>query len=296
MAAEVIRADRQHRREADRRLHGVAPADPVPEPEHVGGVDAELRHFRGIGRDRDEVLRDRGLVASDARQRPLARGAGVGHRFQRREGLGRHDEERLRRIEIADRFGEVGAVDVRDEPEGEAAVAVVPERLVGHDRPEIGTADADVDDVADPLARVPGPGPAADAIGKVRHPVEHGMNLRHDVLAVDQDRRAARCAQRHVEHGAFLRDVDLLAAEHGVDAGAQAAVLGEADEQRERLVGDAVLRIIEIDARGLERQPFAALRIAREQLAEMHGADAPVVLFERLPGRLLGESPGAGSR
>ena len=57
-----------------------------------------------------------------------------------------------------------------------------------------------------------------------------------------------------------------------------------------RLVGDPVLRIIEIDARGLRRQPFAASRIAREQLAEMHGADVPMVLFERLPGRLLGES------
>ena len=55
---------------------------------------------------------------------------------------------------------------------------------------------------------------AADAIRKVRHPVEHGMNPGHDVLAVDQDRRAARRAQRHVEHGPFLRDVDLLAAEH----------------------------------------------------------------------------------
>ena len=54
--------------------------------------------------------------------------------------------------------------------------------------------------------------------------------------------------------------------------GAQAAVLREADEQRQRLVGDPVLRIIEIDARGLDGQPFAAPRIAREQLAEMHGA------------------------
>ena len=120
----------------------------------------------------------------------------------------------------------------------------------------------------------PCPCAAAHAIGEVRHPVEHGMNLGHDVLAVDQDRRAARCAQRHVEHGSLLRDVDLLAAEHGVDAGAQAAVLREADEQRHRFVGDAVLRVVEIDARGFGRQPFAAFRIAREQLAEMHRADA----------------------
>ena len=50
---------------------------------------------------------------------------------------------------------------------------------------------------------------------------------RHDVLAVDHDRRAARRAQRHVQHRPVLGDVDLLAAEHRVDAFAQAALLGQ---------------------------------------------------------------------
>ena len=109
----------------------------------------------------------------------------------------------------------------------EAALAVVPQRLVGHDRPEVGAADADVDDVADALAGVALPCAAAHAVGEVGHPVEHGVDLGHDVLAVDDDRRAARCAQRHVQHGAVLGDVDLLAREHGVDALAQAGLLGE---------------------------------------------------------------------
>ena len=73
--AEVLRADRDHRRQADRRVHRVAAADPVPEPEHVGRVDAELRHLRGVGRDGDEVLGDRLLVAQ-RRQAPGAGGAG----------------------------------------------------------------------------------------------------------------------------------------------------------------------------------------------------------------------------
>jgi hypothetical protein len=41
--------------------------------------------------------------------------------------------------------------------------------------------------------------------------------------AVHEDLRAARGAQRHVQHGAVLGDVDLVAAEHGVDALAQVA-------------------------------------------------------------------------
>ncbi|MFD8811381.1 hypothetical protein ACFV23_07815 [Streptomyces sp. NPDC059627] len=40
--AMVVGADSEHRRETDRGVHRVAPADPVPEAEHVRGVDAEL--------------------------------------------------------------------------------------------------------------------------------------------------------------------------------------------------------------------------------------------------------------
>ena len=90
---------------------------------------------------------------------------------------------------------------------------------------------------------------------------------RHDVLAVDHDRGPFRGAQGHVQHGAVLGDVDLLAAEHGVDPRAQTALVGQLQQQLERLVGDAVLRVIEIDARGLGGHAFAALGIVGEQLA-----------------------------
>ena len=57
--AEVLGADREHGRKTDGRIHRIAAADPVPEAEHVGGIDAELRYFAGIRRHSDEVLRDR---------------------------------------------------------------------------------------------------------------------------------------------------------------------------------------------------------------------------------------------
>ncbi len=57
-------------------------------------------------------------------------------------------------------------------------------------------------------------------------------------------------------------------------------------EQRERLVGDAVLRVVEEEAGGLERQPLAALRVLREELAQVQRrAIFCVVRRERLPGR-----------
>ena len=124
-----------------------------------------------------------------------------------------------------------------------AAVAVVPQRLVRHHRPEIGAADADVDDVANPLAGVALPRAAADAVGEVGHLVEHGVHLRHDVLAVDDDRRALRRAQRHVQHGPILGDVDLLAAEHGVDPRPQAALVRQL--QRAACSVSSVMRFFE---------------------------------------------------
>ena len=80
--------------------------------------------------------------------------------------------------------------------------------------------------------------PRADPVGERRHPVEHLVHVGHDVVAVDVDALALRRPQRDVEHGPVLGDVDVLAAEHGVDAVAQAAVLGQRDEEPQRLVGD----------------------------------------------------------
>ncbi len=157
------------------------------------------------------------------------------------------------------------------------------ERLVGHDRAEVGAADADVDDVANALAGVALPRAAAHAVREVGHLVEHGVDLRHDVLAVHDDRRAARGAQGHVQDGAVLRDVDLLAAEHGVDALAQAGFLGQLQSSVSVFVRDAILRVIEIDADRFGRQALAACRVVGEERAEMQLSNRLVVGLERLP-------------
>ena len=68
------------------------------------------------------------------------------------------------------------------------------------------------------LAGVALPLAAADSVGEGRHLVEHGMDGGDDVFAVDDDRLALGRAQGDVQDGALLGDVDLLAAEHGVEA------------------------------------------------------------------------------
>ena len=57
-----------------------------------------------------------------------------------------------------------------------------------------------------------------------------------------------------------------------------------AQQQRERLVGDPVLRVVEVQAGALGRQPLAPARVRGEQVAEVDVADLLVVPLERLPG------------
>ena len=259
--AEILRADGQHRRKADGRIHRVTSADPVPEAEHVRRINAERGNLFGIGRDRHEMFRHRLGIAAESFEQPVARALRVGHRLQRGEGFGRNDEQRFRRIEIAGRLHEINAVHVRDEAERQAALAVMFERLVSHHRAEVRTADADVDDVLDAFAGVAFPFAAADALGERGHLVEHGVDFRHDIFSVHEDGRALRRAQGDVQHGAVFRDVDFLAAEHRVDPPAQPGFLGQLDQQLERFVGDAVLRVIQKQPGRLGGQALAAFRV-----------------------------------
>jgi hypothetical protein len=84
---EIVRANGQHRREADGRIHRVTPADPVPEAEHVRGINAEGGDFLGVGRDGHEMFGHSAPVATQAVEQPVPRALGIGHGLQRREGF-----------------------------------------------------------------------------------------------------------------------------------------------------------------------------------------------------------------
>src|SRR5262249_36139464 len=154
-------------------------------------------------------------------------------------------------------------------------VAVMLEGFVGHHRPEVGAADTDVNDVAYALASVALPGAAPDPAGKVRHLVEHGVDLGHYILAVYDESCSFRRTQSHVQDGSVFRDVDLFTPEHGVDARSQARFLRQLKKQLQSFVGDAILRVIEEDARSCGRHTLAALGIIREELPEMQIPDLP---------------------
>ena len=68
--AELLGPDRDHERQADRRVVRVAAADPVPEAEHVRGVDAELAHLSSLVDTATKCFATAGL--SSARRAPAS--------------------------------------------------------------------------------------------------------------------------------------------------------------------------------------------------------------------------------
>ena len=48
-AEEIVIADNGHDGQANRRIDRVASANPIPESEHVGGINAEVCDLFGIG-------------------------------------------------------------------------------------------------------------------------------------------------------------------------------------------------------------------------------------------------------
>ena len=135
--------------------------------------------------------------------------------------------------------------------------------------------------------------PSRTRSANARHPVERLVDLLDDVDAVDDQRALARHPQRHVEDGAVLGDVDVLAAEHRFAALFDAALAGQLAEQHQRLVGDPVLREVEEEPGAVGDQPLAALFVGGEEVAQVVLADLGEVGLEAPPGGGLAQrAPG----
>ncbi len=157
------------------------------------------------------------------------------------------------------------------------------QRLVGHDRAKIRTANPDADHIEDPLAGVPGPGTTANTPGEIRHAIEHRMDLGHHIAAVHLDRRTGRRPKRHVQHGAILGGVDPVAAEHRLDALAHATGLRQLQQQHQGLVVHTLLGVVQVQTGGLRMHASTAGRVGSEQLTQVARAVLTGMPMQGLP-------------
>ena len=68
---EVVITDREHDRQTNPPTTGIAPADPVPELKHIGGINTKLSHCIRISGQRAKVLRH--MRRLYRRQEPVTR-------------------------------------------------------------------------------------------------------------------------------------------------------------------------------------------------------------------------------
>ena len=212
---KILEPDSAGDREPDGRPQRIAPTDPVPEDKHILPVDPEFLDFFDIGRERRKVPGHMSSVPGAVQEPPAGR-VGIGHGFLGRKGLGGNHEERGLGIQVPQGFADVRPVDVRHEMDGRL-VGIGFKALGDHHRPEVGPADADVDDIGDFFAGVALPLPGPDLVRECLHPVQDGIDLGHHVLSVYENRHVFAVAQGHVQNSALLGLIDFLTREHALD-------------------------------------------------------------------------------
>ena len=294
---EALGAEHDDQRQAHGGVDGVAAADPVPEAEDVGGVDTEGLDLLECGGNGDEVLGNGvgvlligtvdGALSLELLEHPGLDLAGVGEGLERGEGLGDDDHERGLGIEALELLCLIVGVDVGDVAAVNTGVGVGTQGLVGHDRAQIGAADADGHQVLDLFAGNTLPLTGAHALGEGIHAVENLVHVGDDVLAVDDELAllACRAAQRGVQDGAVLGGVDVLAGEHGVAALLELHLAGKIAQQLDGLIGHQVLGQVEVQVTGVKAQLVHALCIGGEPGLEVDtfGLELLLMSLERLP-------------
>jgi hypothetical protein len=108
-------------------------------------------------------------------------------------------------------------------------------------------------------------------------------------MTVNNDGCLSWRAQRYVKHGPVLGSVDLLAAEHGLDPRSQTGLFRQLSEELKRLVRNAVLGVIEVNARRLNRHTLATFWVSGKERPKMLLADLLRVILEFFPCRALSE-------
>ena len=92
-----------------------------------------------------------------------------------------------------------------------------------------------------------------------------------------------------MQHRPIFGDVDFLTSEHGVPMGFHARLLGELDQQRERLVIGTVFGVVEIESGSLHSHALAASWIGGKEFPQSRSGNLVAVGFEGFPRRQLGE-------
>jgi hypothetical protein len=166
----------------------------------------------------------------------------------------------------------------------DAAVAIAAEGLGGHDDAEVRAADADVDDVGEALPAMTGEATLVHARDELADLRELRAHLGHHVAPLDGHGVGRAIAQRHVQRGAALGEVDRLAGEQRPDPVLEATVARQREQQRQRVAGESLPREVVEKVEFFDAQGVEAARVVGKQLAQVVALERGRMGLQRLPG------------
>ena len=177
-------------------------------------------------------------------------------RLLRGKRLGTDDDHCFGRIDGARQILELGAIHVRHEVRRDIAAPFMAKRIANQQRTQVRAADADVDDVLESLARHSALVAPAHCAGEIRQLAARRVNFCLDVGAAGKIR--AQCA---VQDRTLLGGIDRIATKHRGPMSRKIESAREIEQQRQRLVGDALPGNIQQPVIVLDVKILPALRI-----------------------------------
>ena len=91
-----------------------------------------------------------------------------------------------------------------------------------------------------PPACVTFPHAGSHLLSKASHLIEHGVNIGHDVMPINEDLLIWTCTQRNMQDGPAFGYVDFVATKHGLDAWLKTAFPSQTKEKSEGVIRDAI--------------------------------------------------------
>ena len=245
-------ANGDHQRQANRPPNGIAPADPILEPEDLRGIDAKLSGLILGGAEGREL---RGRIAAMILH-PRPRRTRICHGLDGGKGLGGDDHQSRLGIQPPQRIGNMRAIDVGDEMA--ARPIVIGRQCAGcHGGAKVRAADPDIDHIRDVAA--------AHLIGKAAHPRQRVADLRHDIFARHLDRPAIKVAQGGMEHRTAFGFINRLACKHRITAVGHLSGVDQPQQGRTRLCVNIRLGVIEQHVLRPQRKFFGPFGIFKQR-------------------------------
>ncbi|OIQ63816.1 hypothetical protein GALL_546420 [mine drainage metagenome] len=206
----------------------------------------------------------------------------VGHGFLCGKSFGRNNEERGFGIQCFEYFFGVGAIDIGNEMHLQFGVTIWFQCLINHRRPEVGTADTDIDHIGDAFAAVAPPHALSHLPGKYGHFVDYRAHAGHDIYPIDPHRTFAAIAQGDMQYRPVLGVIDFLAVEHLVAPAGNIGLFGQFHQQAHGFGSNSIFGIVQQQLAQLQGKAFESLRILRKHIAHMQMAHCFVMLPQLL--------------